>query len=117
MKISSIVQILKTFTMAVYSSSYPNCHPLYSNSMLNFNDVSGCTGSVVVPDQEEGGKSVSSPEVSVSSPEVSVPSPEVSVRSPELVVVHPLEDQTGIAGLAVNSSLEGEVRIVILLTS
>jgi hypothetical protein len=71
---------------------------------------------VVVPDQEEGGMSVSSPEVSVSSPEVSVPSPEVPVLSPEVVVVHPLEDQTGIAGLAVNSSLEGEVSIVILLT-
>jgi hypothetical protein len=71
----------------------------------------------VVPDQEEGGMSVSSPEVPVPSPEVSVPSSEVSVPSPEVVVVHPLEDQTGIAGLAVNSSLEGEVSIVILLTS
>ncbi len=70
----------------------------------------------MVPDQEEGGMSVSSPEVSVPSPEVAVPSPEVSVLSPELVVVHPLEDQTGIAGLAVNSSLEGEVSIVILFT-
>ncbi len=72
---------------------------------------------MVVPDQEEGGMSVSSPEVSVPSPEVSVPSPEVSVLSPEVVIVHPLEDQTGIAGLAVNSSLEGEVRIVFLLIS
>ncbi len=64
----------------------------------------------MVPDQEEGG-------MSVSSPEVSVPSPEVAVLSPEVVVVHPLEDQTGIAALAVNSSLEGEVRTAILLTS
>jgi hypothetical protein len=69
----------------------------------------------VVPDQEEGRMSVSSPEVSVPSPEVAVLSPEVSVVSPEVVVVHPLEDQTGIAGLAVNSSLEGEVRTFILL--
>lgn len=66
----------------------------------------GCTGSIVVPDQDNdseddggdgGGQAV-------------------DVLPPEVVVVHPLEEQTGISGLAVNSSLEGEVSVYLRTT-
>ncbi len=56
--------------------------------------MSGCTGSVIVPDHDHD---------NVDS---------VAIQQPDVVVVHPLEEQTGIAGLAVNSSQEGEVSVL-----
>jgi hypothetical protein len=65
-------------------------HPCYFCYLIIFS--AGCTGSLVVPI----GSAVSAP----------------IHQSPEAVVlVHPLEEQTGITGLAVNSSLEGEVSV------